>query len=41
MVFYDGDMCLGCGKIFELNVGVIGLVFVFGERFDATTSSSA
>ena len=40
-VFYDGDTCLGCGKILEPNVGAIGLVPASGERLDATTSPSA
>ena len=40
-VFYDGDTCLGCGKILEPNVGAIGLVPASAERLDATTSPSA
>ena len=40
-VFYDGDTCLGCGKILEPNVGAIGLVPASGKRLDATTSPSA
>ena len=33
-VFYDGNTCLGCGKILEPNVGAIGLC-----RAESTTPS--